>query len=333
MHAFTLERPRDVSTALAFGTADGGRRTHYIAGGTDMLQLLKEDVLQADQVVALGPRVLDDRIEIAGDGGLRVGASARMSDVADHAGVRAAFPLLAEALLAGASPQVRNMATVGGNLLQRTRCSYFRDTDVAACNKRSPGSGCAALLGENRMHAVLGGSPHCIATHASDFAVALVALDASVRLRGRDGERVIAVDDLHRVPGDTPHVETVMTPGELITAIEVPAAPALAPRSTYLKIRDRASFEFALISAAVALDADGDRIRSARVAMGGVGTKPWRMRAVEDALAGTRRERVAYEAAAARATEGAIPRAHNGFKLELMRRTLVRALETVGGRA
>jgi xanthine dehydrogenase YagS FAD-binding subunit len=256
----------------------------------------------------------------------------RNADVASDAVVRERYPVLSQALLAGASGQLRNLATVGGNLLQRTRCSYFRDPGVAACNKRRPGSGCAALLGENRRHAVLGGSPHCIATHASDFAVALVALDGSVRLRGRDGERVVAVEDLHRVPGDTPHVETVMTPGEIITAIDVPAAPALAARSTYLKVRDRASFEFALVSAAVALDADGDHIRSARVAMGGVGTKPWRMRAVEDALTGARRQRAAYQAAAERAADGAIPHTHNAFKLELMRRTLVRALETVGGR-
>jgi xanthine dehydrogenase YagS FAD-binding subunit len=333
MHAFTLERPPDVAAAIALGADGDGVRVAYIAGGTDMLQLLKEDVLRPDRLVALGTRVLDDRIEVDGAGTLRLGVSARMSDVADHGGVREAFPLVAAALLAGASPQVRNMATVAGNILQRTRCSYFRDSGVPDCNKRRPRSGCAALDGENRMHAVLGGSAHCIATHPSDFAVALVALDASVRLRGGAGERVVLLEEFHRLPGDTPDVETVMAPGELITAIEVPAAPALARRSTYLKLRDRVSFEFALVSAAVALDVDRDHIRRARVAMGGVGTKPWRMRGVETALAGARRDPAAYQAAAARATDGAEPRAHNAFKLELMRRTLVRALVTVGSRA
>jgi len=252
--------------------------------------------------------------------------------LADHAGVRERFPLLAEALLSGASPQIRNMATMGGNLLQRTRCSYFRDTGVAACNKRRPGSGCAALAGENRMHAILGGSDHCIATHASDVAVALVALDATVRLRGARGERMLALEAFHREPGDRPDVETVLEPGELITAIEVPAAPAMARRSHYLKVRDRVSFEFALVSAAVALDADGDHIRAARVAMGGVGTRPWRMHGLERALIGARRDGAAYRDAAERAADGAVPRAGNAFKVELMKRTLVRALQTAGGR-
>lgn len=328
MHPFTLERPGNPAAAIALGA---GPAAEYIAGGTDMVQLLLDDIRRPERLVALGGGVLDDRIDLGPDGALRLGAAARMSDVADHPAVREAFPLIAESLLASASPQVRNMATMGGNLLQRTRCPYFRDPGFRRCNKRSPGSGCDAMEGENRTHAVLGGSDHCIATHASDLGVALVALDATVRLRGAGGERVIPVEDLHRLPGDTPHVETVLAPGELIAAIEVPASRALAGHSHYLKVRDRASFEFALVSAAVALDTDGDRIREARVAMGGVGTKPWRMRGVEQALAGARRDGAAYRTAAERAADGAVPRGRNAFKPELMKRTVLRALQIAGG--
>lgn len=333
MYPFALERPRDLAAAMALGAAPGGPATEYIAGGTDMLQLLREEVRRPERLVALGAGVLDTRVEVGPDGALRLGAGARMSEVADHAGVRETFPLVAQALLASASPQVRNMATVGGNLLQRTRCAYFRDVGVPACNKRNPGSGCAAMEGDHRMHALLGGSDHCIAAHASDLAVALVALDAALRLRGPEGERVVALEAFHRVPGDTPHVETVLRPGELVTAIEVPAAPALARRSHYLKVRDRASFEFALVSAAVALDTDGATIQGARVAMGGVGTKPWRMRGVERALVGARRDPAAYRTAAERAADGAVPRRHNAFKLALLTRALARALEIAGDRA
>jgi xanthine dehydrogenase YagS FAD-binding subunit len=333
MHPFTLERPRDVAAAIAFGTEPGGPVTDYIAGGTDMLQLLQEDIRRPERLVALGAGVLDDRIEIGPDGTLRLGAAARMSEVADHAGVRESFPLIAQALLASASPQVRNMATMGGNLLQRTRCDYFRDVGVTACNKRDPGSGCAAMEGANRLHAILGGSDRCIATHASDLAVALVALEAKLHLRGIDGARYVDLEAFHRLPGDTPHVETVLTPGEIITAIEVPSAPALARHSHYLKVRDRASFEFALVSAAVALDRNGDRIQSARIAIGGVATKPWRMHGVEDTLAGARPDDAAYRTAADRAGDGAVPLRQNAFKIDLMKRALVRALEIAGSRA
>lgn len=334
MQPFTLERPRDIVGAITLGARSDGAVTEYIAGGTDMLQLLQEDVRRPDRLVALGPGVLDTRIDVRADGGLRLGAGARMSAVADDPGVREAFPVIAEALLASASPQVRNMAMLGGNLLQRTRCPYFRDVGVPSCNKRRPASGCAAIDGENRMHAVLGGSEHCIATHASDLAVALVALDAQLRLLGPRGDRVMTLEALYRLPGDTPHLETELAPAEVITAIEIsPSSGTMARHSHYLKLRDRASFEFALVSAAVGLDLDGDDIRQARVAMGGVGTKPWRMRGVEEALAGARRERPSYERAAARAIEGARPRTHNAFKLELMRRVLVRALEIAGGHA
>jgi xanthine dehydrogenase YagS FAD-binding subunit len=240
--------------------------------------------------------------------------------------------VIAEALLHSASPQVRNQATMGGNLLQRTRCPYFRDVGYSACNKRAPGSGCAAMGGENRWHAVLGTSEHCMATNASDLAVALVALDAMVEVLGAGGQRTVPLIDFYRLPGTTPYIETVLGPGEVIAAITVPASPA-ARRSHYLKVRDRASFEFAVVSAAVALEMDGARIRQARVALGGVGTKPWRVPQVEAALAGASLDPTALRSAAALAAQGAQGRGHNDFKIELMQRAIVRAVETTGGRA
>src|SRR5829696_7972548 len=284
MHPFTLERPRDLPAALVL-RAQAGRNdaaAEYIAGGTDMVQLLQEDVRRPERLVSLAG-LLDSRIE-AGPQGLRIGAAATMAEVASHSAVVERFPVISEALLNSASPQVRNQATMGGNLLQRTRCPYFRDVGYAACNKRAPGSGCAAIGGENRWHAVLGTSDNCIAANASDLAVALVALDAVVEVRGAGGQRSMPLIDFHRLPGDMPHVETVLEPGEVIAAITVPANPS-AQRSHYLKVRDRASFEFAVVSAAVALDMDGGRIRQARVALGGVGTKPWRVPRVEASLA------------------------------------------------
>ncbi|MER5913526.1 xanthine dehydrogenase family protein subunit M [Streptomyces sp. NPDC001982] len=328
MYPFTLERPGDPASARRLGSAPSAQ---YIAGGTDMMQLLVDEILRPEQLVALDG-VLDDRIEVAPDGSLRLGAAAKMSDIAADPDVAAAFPVIAEALLLSASGQLRNMATIGGNLLQRTRCPYFRDPGFHACNKRAPGSGCAAMDGVNRTAAVLGTSDQCIATNASDVAVALVALGAEVHVLGPNGERVVAVDALYRLPGDTPSIETVLDPGELITAVVVPASPA-ARRSHYLKVRDRESFEFALTSAAVALDIDNGTIRAARVAMGGVGTKPWRMRKVEDALGGRPNGDDTYRNAAQHATEGAVTRAQNEFKPELMKRTVVRALSVAGGRA
>lgn len=331
MHPFTLERPRDLAAALAL-RAQAGRTdapAEYIAGGTDMVQLLQEYARRPDKLVSLAG-LLDRRIEI-GSQGLRLGAAATMAQVAAHPSVTEQFPLISEALLESASPQVRNQATMGGNLLQRTRCPYFRDIGYAACNKREPGSGCAAIGAENRWHAVLGTSENCIAAHPSDLAVALVALDAAVEIRGAGGQRDVPLADLHRLPGDTPHLETVLEPGEVITAITVPALPA-ARRSHYLKVRDRASFEFAVVSAAVALDMNGDRIRQARIALGGVGTKPWRMPQVEAALAGASLEPAALRSAAALAAEGAQGYGHNDFKIELMQRAIVRAVETAGAR-
>jgi xanthine dehydrogenase YagS FAD-binding subunit len=304
--------------------------TEYIAGGTDMVQLLQEYVRRPEQLVSLAG-LLDNRIEV-GPQGLRLGAAATMAEVAAHPGVIEQFPVISEALLNSASPQVRNQATMGGNLLQRTRCLYFRDVGYAACNKRAPGSGCSAIGGENRWHALLGTSENCIAANASDLAVALIALDASVEVRGTNGQRTVPLMELHRLPGDTPHIETVLEPGQVITAITVPANP-VARRSHYLKVRDRASFEFAVVSAAVALDMDGGRIRQARVALGGVGTKPWRVCRVEAALAGASLDPAALRPAAALAAEGARGRGHNDFKIELMQRVIVRAVETAGARA
>jgi xanthine dehydrogenase YagS FAD-binding subunit len=323
MHPFTLERPRDLSAAMAL-------RAEYIAGGTDMVQLLQEYVRRPDRLVSLAG-LLDSRIEVEPQG-LRVGAAATMAEVAGHPGVVQQFPVIAESLLNSASPQVRNQATMGGNLLQRTRCPYFRDVGYSACNKREPGSGCAAREGENRWHAVLGTSENCIAAHASDLAVALVALDAAVEVRGARGQRTVPLTELHRLPGSTPHLETVLEPGEVIAALTVPASAA-ARRSHYLKVRDRASFEFAVVSAAVALDMDGNRIRQARVALGGVGTKPWRVPRVEAALAGASLEPAALRRAAALAAQGAQGRGHNEFKIELMQRAIVRAVENAGARA
>src|SRR5215203_2170056 len=294
MHPFTLERPRDLPAALVL-RAQAGRNdaaAEYIAGGTDMVQLLQKYVRRPERLVSLAG-VLDNRIE-AGPQGLRVGAAATMADVAAHPAVVKQFPVISEAFLNSASPQVRNQATMGGNLLQRTRCPYFRDVGYEACNKRAPGSGCSAIGGENRWHAVLGASENCIAANPSDLAVALVALDASVEVRGANGQRTVPLTEFHRLPGDTPHIETVLEPGELITAITVPASP-MARRSHYLKVRDRASFEFAVVSAAVALDLDGARIRQARVALGGVGTKPWRVPTVEAALVGASLEPAALK--------------------------------------
>jgi xanthine dehydrogenase YagS FAD-binding subunit len=332
MHPFSLERPHDMAAAFAL-RAQAGRNdapVEYIAGGTDMVQLLQEYVRRPERLVSLAG-LLDKRIE-AGLQGLRIGAAATMAEVAAHPVVIEQFPVISEALLESASPQVRNQATIGGNLLQRTRCPYFRDVGYNACNKRVPGSGCAALDGENRWHAVLGTSESCIAANASDLAVALVALDASVEVHGAQRQRTVPLIDFHRMPGATPHIETVLEPGEVIAAVTVRASPA-ARRSHYLKVRDRASFEFAVVSAAAALEMDGARIRQARIALGGAGTKPWRVPQVEAALAGARLDPVALRLAAALAAQGAQGHGHNDFKIELMQRAIVRAVEIAGARA
>jgi xanthine dehydrogenase YagS FAD-binding subunit len=332
MHPFRLDRPSELAGALALG-AQAGRNdapAEYIAGGTDMVQLVQEYIRRPDRLVSLAG-LLDNRIEL-GPQGLRIGAGATMAEVAVHPAVIERFPVIAEALLNSASPQVRNQATMGGNLLQRTRCPYFRDIGYTACNKRTPGSGCAAIGGENRWHAVLGTSENCIAAHASDVAVALVALDAAVEVLSPSGRRAVPLTDFYRLPTERPHIETVLEPGDVVAAITVPAFP-LTRRSHYLKVRDRASFEFALVSAAVALEMEGPRIRETRVAVGGVGTKPWRLPKVEAALAGTTLEPTALRAAAAIAAEGAQGQGANDFKIELMQRAIVRAVEITGARA
>lgn len=323
MEAFALVAPRDIDGALAAVAAPDAK---YIAGGTDLIQLMKDWVERPRRLVDLDELPLD-RIELT-EQGARIGALARMSDVADHIELRRRYPVIAEALLASASPQLRNMASIGGNLLQRTRCGYFRDVGFP-CNKRVPGSGCPAIEGDNRLLAILGGSDHCIATNPSDLAVALAALDAAVELQSAgSGARTVPLTEFHLMPGDTPERETVMLPGEIITAILVPP-PRPNERSHYLKVRDRASFEFALVSAAVVIALDGERVREARIAMGGIGTKPWRLPQVEAALADAPILREAFAAAAAHAAEGAHPLAQNRFKIPLMQRTLVRALTTV----
>lgn len=317
-------RPSDEGAAIALAEADG--RACLLAGGTDVVGLLKDGVLAPSRLVDI------NALPIAGveirDGGLSIGALTRLSDVADHPAVRGRFPALAHAVLAAASPQLRNMATVGGSLLQRTRCGYFRDP-VTPCNKRAPGTGCSAIDGEHRLHAILGGSDRCIAVHPSDPAVALLALDAVVRTRGSRKERAIPVDDLYLLPGSTPERETLLEHGELIVAVELPAT-SFAARSCYLKVRERASFEFALVSAAVALDVRGGVIRTARVALGGVAPRPWRARAAEAVLRGSRMTEAIIAAAASAAVRDARPREQNAFKVELVRRVLTRVLATAG---
>lgn len=327
MHPFSYARAATAEDAA--GLAARNAHADFIAGGTDLLQLLKERVRTPSELIDITGLPLGT-VEDEEGGGLRIGAMVRMSDLADDARVRRDHPLIATALLESASPQVRNLATIGGNLLQRTRCPYFRDV-TTPCNKREPGSGCSALGGLDRMHAILGTSEHCIAVHPSDLAVALVAVEAAVEITGPAGRREVAMEEFHRLPGDTPHLETVLEPGELITAVRVPAN-RFARHSHYLKVRNRASFEWALVSAAVALDLGEDgAIRDARVAVGGVATKPWRLPEVEAGLVGRPAEPGTFREAAGHAADAAVPRRHNGFKAALVKRTVARALALAGG--
>jgi xanthine dehydrogenase YagS FAD-binding subunit len=302
---------------------EGGR---YIAGGTTLIDLMREEVERPEQLIDINRLRL--RYVRSDSDGLSIGALTRMADLANEPLAVQAQPLIVEALLEGASPQLRNMATIGGNLLQRVRCPYFRMLD-AACNKREPGSGCAAIHGLNYGHAILGTSEQCVATHPSDLAVALVALDATVRTRGPRGERTLLVEDLYRLPGDTPHLEHTLEPGELIVEVQVPHS-ACSHRARYLKVRDRASYEFALVSVAAALDIQAGVVRDARLAAGGVATRPWRLRASEAALIGRPAHRTVWQLAADSAVEGAHALSGNGYKIELLRRTVVRALELAG---
>jgi xanthine dehydrogenase YagS FAD-binding subunit len=309
----------------AIRAAIGGGR--YIAGGTTLIDLMREEVECPERLIDINALPIRG-IRLEGDE-LVIGALARMAEVAADREVMRLQPLIAEALIEGASPQLRNMASIGGNLMQRVRCPYFRMLD-AACNKRNPGSGCAAIGGFNGGHAILGVSDHCIATHPSDLAVALVALDATVRVRGVGGERTFPVEELYRLPEDTPHLEHTLKPEELIVEVRVPL-DACRGRARYLKVRDRSSYEFALVSAAAALDIDRGVIRAARLACGGVGARPWRMRASEKALIGQPPIRAIFERAAARAIQGARPLSGNRYKVDLLPRTIVRALEMAGG--
>jgi xanthine dehydrogenase YagS FAD-binding subunit len=331
MHRFSLSRAGDAVTAIAAHAHDPALA--FIAGGTDLLGLMKDRAALPERLLDINGLPDMARIEALPDGGLRIGALARMSDVAADVEVRRRFPMIAEALLFAASGQLRNMASIGGNILQRTRCPYFRDGDDLPCNKRRPGSGCAARHGLNRNHAIFGWSEACVATHASDVAVAFAALDADVIVRGRHGERLIPFGDFHRLPGDTPQRDTALKRGDLIVAVEVPAQE-MGRASHYLKVRDRQSYEFALVSAAAALATDGRRIRSARLALGGVAHKPWRLTAAETALRGVSLDDVeALESAIATSFADARPLADNGFKVELARRVSLRALQIAGARA
>lgn len=327
MRAFDFVVAESPAEARALVCEVPGSR--FYAGGTTLVDLMKADVERPGRVVDIS-RLPLAAIERSGDV-VRIGALARNSDVAYHPLVATNFPAVAQALLSGASGQIRNAATIGGNLLQRTRCSYFRETRWR-CNKREPGSGCDALEGFNRGHAVLGTSEACIATYPGDLAVALTALGAHVVIEGEHGERTVALVDFYRLPGDRPDRETTLAGGELITAIELRVEP-LHARSHYLKVRDRASYEFALVSVACALRIDRGRIADARLALGGVATVPWRAYAAEESLAGAEAGDAAYRVAAERALDGARTRSHNAFKVELARRAIVRALRTTAGGA
>ena len=323
MRPFHYVHAVDRATALKAG--EGGAPAYYLAGGTTLLDLMKLDVMRPEQVVDINALAHEHGAIRVEPEGLRLGALVRMAEAADHPAILRGYPVIAQSLQLAASPQIRNMASLGGNVLQRTRCNYFRDITTTACNKRVPGSGCAAMEGVNRRLAVLGVSDRCIANYPGDFAVALVALDATVDVEGASGPRVLAFEDLHRLPGDTPHVETSLAPGELITGFHVPAGP-WTRRSLYLKVRDRASYEFALASAAVALELEGGVVKTARIGLGGVAAKPWRSHEAEAILTGKPVDETSAKAAAAAAFAHAQPHGQGSFKVELGRRTLARAL-------
>ncbi len=319
----------ELAYSRATDAADAVRRAEvpdarYLGGGTNLVDLMRETVEVPSALVDVTG--LSAGIEETDDGGLMIGAAARNTAVAEHPAVRTGYPMLTRAIVAGASAQIRNMATVGGNLLQRTRCTYFYDTDGSRCNKRSPGEGCDAIEGFSRIHAILGASPACVATHPSDMCVALAALDAVVHLQSTSGARTVALCDLHRLPGDRPDIETVLEPGELVTAVQLPASD-LAARSAYRKVRDRSSYAFALVSVAAALELDGDAIAGARLALGGVAPKPWRAWHAEEALRGQPATETSFLQAADAELAEARPLAGNAFKVDLVRRTLVAVLQ------
>jgi xanthine dehydrogenase YagS FAD-binding subunit len=320
MRPFSYEKPGSEQDALDCARSGDAM---FIAGGTTIIDLMKLNVQVPSALVDINGLPLNT-IEDQPDGSMRVGALARNSDLAHDPRIASRYPVLSQAILSGASAQLRNMATTGGNLMQRTRCYYFRDPTYP-CNKRHPGSGCSAIDGYHRIHAVLGGSDTCIATHPSDMAVALVVLDAEVHVRGNGGERRVPITEFHLLPGNTPEKETVVAPGELITYVTLPRRP-FASRSVYVKLRDRASYEFALASAATALELEGETIRAARVALGGVATKPWRAVEAEKILMGAAVGEATFRRVAETALQGAVPRRHNAYKIELAKRAVMRAL-------
>ncbi len=334
MQTFEYSRAADEPAAVAAGakskTAQQGASVRFIAGGTTLIDLMKLTVERPQAVVDIN-RLPLDKIEALPDGGLSIGATVRNSDLAHHPTVKRDYAVLSQAILSGATVQLRNMATTAGNLLQRTRCVYFRDT-ASPCNKRDSGSGCAAIQGANRMLAILGTSEHCIATNPSDMNVAMAALEATIHVVGVQGRRAIPIEEFYLLPGDTPHRENVLEPGDLITQVTLPP-PAAGVKSLYLKLRDRASYEFALASAAVLVKLDGEKFSRARVAMGGVGTIPWRSPEAEATLTGQPATEATYRKAAEAALRNAKPRSENGFKVELAKRCLVHALTMVTGKA
>jgi xanthine dehydrogenase YagS FAD-binding subunit len=328
MKTFEFIRPADagaaITTAAQAKTAQQGAEVRYIAGGTTLLDLMKLNVETPGRLLDIN-RLPLDKIEMTGDGGLKIGATVRNSDLAHHATVRRDYAVLSQAILAGASTQLRNMATTAGNLLQRTRCAYFRDTAMP-CNKREPGTGCPAITGSNRTLAVLGTSGHCIATNPSDMCIAMAALEATIHVQGPKGARAIPFGEFHLLPGNTPHRETVLEPGDLITHVTLPA-PVTGSKQAYLKLRDRASYEFALASAAVVISTTGQNVTRARIALGGVGTKPWRSQEAEAVLVGQPANGANFRRAAEAALRDAKPQSENGFKVELAKRCLTHALQ------
>jgi len=328
MKTFEFIRPADAGTAITTAaqakTAQQGAEVRYIAGGTTLLDLMKLNVETPGRLLDIN-RLPLDKIETTADGGLKIGATVRNSDLAHHATVRRDYAVLSQAILAGASTQLRNMATTAGNLLQRTRCAYFRDTAMP-CNKREPGTGCPAITGSNRTLAVLGTSEHCIATNPSDMCIAMAALEATIHVQGPKGSRAIPFGEFHLLPGNTPHRETVLEPGDLITHVALPA-PIKGSKQLYLKLRDRASYEFALASAAVVISITGRNVTRARIALGGVGTKPWRSQEAEAVLVGQPANGANFRRAAEAALRDAKPQSENGFKVELAKRCLTHALQ------
>jgi len=331
MQPFTYTRAKTVADAVR-AVAANGRETRFLAGGTTLYDLMKLNIETPSRVIDVTGLKELQGIDVGGRDALIFGALARMSDVAAHPQIVAEYPALSESLWRAASQQLRNMATLGGNLLQRTRCAYFRGGEPYPCNKRNPGSGCAAMGGIDRGHALLGGSDACIAVYPGDLAVALIAFDAKIDVLGQDGQRTIAVEELHREPGASPEIETTLRPGELIARIRVPKTP-MGRTSTYHKIRDRESYAFALTSAAVALEMDGDIVRAARIAIGGIATRPWRARAAEQLLVGRALTKQAAREAGDAALQGAKPGRDNGFRIELGARTVADALMIAKGRA